>query len=654
MKKSKLKKLGVITLNIILVLNLTYLTVLMVLIKPGVAKAAETDVVINEFLPNPTGTDSPTNEWFELFNKGVTTIPLNGWTISEGTTIFVTFSSADSITPGGRIVVNSDNPPGNLMSNSGSHTLELENSAGVTINSAFYSETTAGSSYARKPDGSGAFVKDPTPTPNTANNTPSPAPSLTLPIDGLTTSNTTPIFDWSDVTDSDGDSVSYRIIIDSIDTLVPNSSFTPAAPLPEGQYFWKVAGWDGYEMGDYSAIRTLLIDTTPPTSTIATSGTFGPNTWSGAINGTANDNLSGVASVSLEVTNPSGQYWNGADWVVGSASVPASGTTNWSYVLSAGNLTQEGTYTITSKATDSAGNVETTGFGSFVWDGTPPSSDPSDFSSTPAINISTNNNTIQVNWTIDGTDTLSGVDGYSYFFTQGGSDTPDTIKDIEENINSVVSSALSPDGSWWFHIRTVDNAGNWTATAHYGPFIIDTTAPAPPATLSASVTDGNVTLSWETVSDADHYEIWRSSSPWVLIAVVPGSQNTYLDTDVERGKTYQYKIVAVDEAGNGSIGAFISILIPALSPTFVLPTVAQAAVGVSASPSPSESVSPSPSPSGTVGGEKDKEEGTETKGTNYKFLYWLIPILVILLILFLFWRRRRRGGDEEETINEEI
>ncbi|MCX6811527.1 MAG: hypothetical protein NT039_02450 [Candidatus Berkelbacteria bacterium] len=78
------------------------------------------------------------------------------------------------------------------------------------------------------------------------------------------------------------------------------------------------------------------------------------------------------------------------------------------------------------------------------------------------------------------------------------------------------------------------------------------------------------------------------------------------------------------------------------------------ALGVSTSPSPS--ISPSPSPSGGVEGEKDKNEAQEEAGASkYKFLYWLIPILVILLILFfLWWRRRRRDEDEEETFDEEI
>jgi hypothetical protein len=44
-------------------------------------------------------------------------------------------------------------------------------------------------------------------------------------------------------------------------------------------------------------------------------------------------------------------------------------------------------------------------------------------------------------------------------------------KDIEE-VRDITSSPLS-DGIWYFHIRSVDNAGNWSnAAAHLGPFYI--------------------------------------------------------------------------------------------------------------------------------------------------------------------------------------
>jgi hypothetical protein len=48
---------------------------------------------------------------------------------------------------------------------------------------------------------------------------------------------------------------------------------------------------------------------------------------------------------------------------------------------------------------------------------------------------------------------------------------PDTVKDAEETATGTTSPALS-NGSWYFHLRTRDNAGNWTATSHLGPFVI--------------------------------------------------------------------------------------------------------------------------------------------------------------------------------------
>lgn len=36
----------------------------------------------------------------------------------------------------------------------------------------------------------------------------------------------------------------------------------------------------------------------------------------------------------------------------------------------------------------------------------------------------------------------------------------------------MTSPALGVDASYWYHLRTRDNAGNWTTTVHLGPFPI--------------------------------------------------------------------------------------------------------------------------------------------------------------------------------------
>ena len=66
---------------------------------------------------------------------------------------------------------------------------------------------------------------------------------------------------------------------------------------------------------------------------------------------------------------------------------------------------------------------------------------------------------------------VSGVDGYSIDWSTAPNTLPDTAKDLDSHVKQTTSRLLSL-GSWWFHLRTVDNAGNWTSTVHLGPFII--------------------------------------------------------------------------------------------------------------------------------------------------------------------------------------
>ncbi|MDP2401764.1 MAG: hypothetical protein Q8M66_07280, partial [Actinomycetota bacterium] len=53
-------------------------------------------------------------------------------------------------------------------------------------------------------------------------------------------------------------------------------------------------------------------------------------------------------------------------------------------------------------------------------------------------------------------------------------------------LSTSTTTALA-DGTWFFNLRTVDNAGNWSAPVNLGPFLLDTTAP---------VTSSNVPSAW--------------------------------------------------------------------------------------------------------------------------------------------------------------
>ena len=97
-------------------------------------------------------------------------------------------------------------------------------------------------------------------------------------------------------------------------------------------------------------------------------------------------------------------------------------------------------------------------------------------------------------------DDETGVDGYSVAWDQASGTVPDTSLDTTES--SATSGTLG-HGNWYLHVRTVDNAGNWTTGAtHFGPYGIDTLAPTSVVTGS-TMTDPSKSWFYVEVSGSD-------------------------------------------------------------------------------------------------------------------------------------------------------
>lgn len=254
----------------------------------------------------------------------------------------------------------------------------------------------------------------------------------------------------------------------------------------------KVADLAGNSSETGTSSRTT--DSDDPLSETTISQTYyGPNTFmSDSINGTSSDSVSGVSQLKVSVRRSSdNKYWTESSfpslkWINAVRRLDVSGLNPWTYSGITGlDLIDGVEYTVTPYARDEVNNPSAIGWATgisdtFIWDSSAPI-DPSAFISSHAPGSYSNVNEIAIEWpAVDevggASDALSGVDGYSYSFSIGGSETPDEIKDLEENELNVNSGSLS-DGEWWFNIRTVDNVGNWTSTEHYGPIYIDTVAP---------------------------------------------------------------------------------------------------------------------------------------------------------------------------------
>lgn len=86
------------------------------------------NVVINEFLSNPTSG----SEWIELYNNTTTTVPLHGWTMTDGTGTLVTF--ATDIPSLGMVILEL---PSHKLNNSGD-IITLKNAEGISIDLVTY------------------------------------------------------------------------------------------------------------------------------------------------------------------------------------------------------------------------------------------------------------------------------------------------------------------------------------------------------------------------------------------------------------------------------------------------------------------------------------------------------------------------------------
>ncbi|MBI2933694.1 MAG: S8 family serine peptidase [Planctomycetes bacterium] len=188
---------------------------------------------------------------------------------------------------------------------------------------------------------------------------PPAAPALVSPSDGSTTSDATPTFDWTDVTDPSG--VAYRIQVDNnadfsspaIDASgLASSTYTSASTLATGGYSWRVRAVDGAgNAGAWSAVRALSIappmDTTPPAAPALVS----------PANGSSTSDTTPTFDWA-DVMDPSGvayriQVDNNVDF--SSAAIDASGLASSTYTPT--SALAAGGYSWRVRAVDGAGNA---------------------------------------------------------------------------------------------------------------------------------------------------------------------------------------------------------------------------------------------------------------------------------------------------------
>jgi hypothetical protein len=83
-------------------------------------------------------------------------------------------------------------------------------------------------------------------------------------------------------------------------------------------------------------------------------------------------------------------------------------------------------------------------------------------------------------------------------------------------------------------------------------FIVDTIKPETIEIINAVGYQGQIKLNWFYDSELDKFNIYKSENPLVEYTdfYKTSSKNYFTDNDVEKGKTYYYRVAGIDEAGN--------------------------------------------------------------------------------------------------------
>jgi 6-phosphogluconolactonase (cycloisomerase 2 family) len=212
--------------------------------------------------------------------------------------------------------------------------------------------------------------------------------------------------------------------------------------------------------------------------------------WSGASDNPGGSGLAGYSVVfdNLSLTLPDS-----------TVDVPQTGASD--YGATSPSLPDGNQFYFHLRSCDLAANCSLTQhLGPFFIDSTPPVNPLAILSTSHQVAPFLNTDrTIDMSWSV-GSDNLSLVDGYSYFFDNSASSPCDEVKDVEEATFATTSSTLE-DGTWYFHLCTGDNAGNWSAAAVAGPYIIEA---APPRAIAietvADTADGLLTAGEQLVT----------------------------------------------------------------------------------------------------------------------------------------------------------
>ncbi|MBA7612832.1 hypothetical protein ES703_20073 [subsurface metagenome] len=413
---------------------------------------------------------------------------------------------------------------------------------------------------------------------------PSTAPTLKTPDNEDITNDNTPYFSWENIigenilnfhlvidNDSnfaDGENFYYNSnLIDNFDNFDTHSENA----LSDGIWYWKVRAENANGPGPWSGGRWLKVDVTSPTVQISVNTSMVFDNYVGADNfvvtATFSENMDNTITPTItftpDVTSDT------LENVVFAWTVDNSVAT-WTYDVDDEGAENLGVDVTISGGKDLAGNdqVDNTGENMFSVDTLAPVAptlvSPDDGArtadSTPTLSWNTvSDNSPPVTYDLQ-------VDDDSNF-----SSPTQSVSGLTSN--SYTTSSLA-DGTWYWHVRARDNAGNIGSWSSGRSFTVDTAAQAAPALTApangAITNNSTPTFDWESVSGAASYTLEYSIDNGTP-TTISSAATDYIPTAGLADGTWNWRVRTVDAVGNtGSWSSTWFFTIDTATPTVTI------------------------------------------------------------------------------------
>ena len=320
-------------------------------------------------------------------------------------------------------------------------------------------------------------------------------------------------------------------------------TYTDSAVTAGVRYYYQVKAYNTQSDSSASAEVSAIITATPvapaaPTGlTTTSSGSYALLTW------TAPTSNGGSAITSYNI-------YRGTS--AGSESTTAIGSsTTQTYTDS--TVVSGKTYYYVVKAVNAVGTSAASNEASYSGSSVP--SAPTNL----AASLTTGK--ITLTWTAPASSGSSAITGYTVLRGTSSALT-DQASIASVTTTSFTDLTAAAGTTYYYTVKAVNAVGSSVASASVS-IMVGTTVPGAPIGLNAVGSNGVVTLTWTAPANGGSaiigYNIYRSTVPGSeKLLVTLGTGTSFTDSGLTNGRTYYYRVSAVNSVGEGALGSEVS------------------------------------------------------------------------------------------------